>query len=249
MIPDRIQFLGCPLDRIAPADILALARARLANGPPLVIEGLNVFKLIEARRDPPLYASLAKAGLVHIDGAGIALGGRLLGAKLPPRRAGIDLMADLLTLCSETGASVYLLGAKESVLAQTVAAFRSQWPQLVIAGARDGYFSAEQGPAIAAAIAASGAGLLLVGMSSPKKELFIGAQMAACGAKVALGVGGSFDVYAGVVDRAPLWMQRAGLEWFFRLISEPRRLWWRYLHSNTAFGWLLLRALVDRRRR
>lgn len=244
MSATRETLLGCPVDRVDLAEILRRVTAAFAGEGTLSIEGLNVAKLVAARRDTALMAALHSAELVHIDGAGISLGAKLLGNPYPARRAGIDLMGDLLHQAVQQKVGVFLLGAKPEIVAQTAVNFEKAYPGLKIAGYRDGYFNEADEPAIAAQIAASGAGLLLIGISSPKKEIFLQRHMKTSGVRVAMGVGGSFDVVAGAVNRAPLWMQRSGLEWMFRLIQEPRRLARRYVETNSLFALMLLRAML-----
>lgn len=242
----RRLLLGCPLDAQSRHEILARAEAAFAGTGRMVIEGLNVAKLVEARRTPSLMAALHAATVVHTDGAGISLAARLLGLSLPPRRAGIDLMDDLLARAEATQARVFLLGATAEIVAKAAGEIKRRYPQLVMAGTHDGYFAPESAATVATEIAACGAQLLLVGMSSPKKEWFLYHHGAACGAAVAMGVGGSFDVLAGKLHRAPRLMQCCGMEWLFRLMQEPRRLAGRYLRTNSVFALLLLCALLQR---
>ena len=237
----RTMFIDCPLDCLSPQMILECARAAMTEKKLLVIEGLNVAKLVQSHRDPLLMHALDEADIVHIDGAGIALGGKLLGYTFPARRAGIDLMMDLLKSGVTLDKSVFLLGAKEVSVAAAAAAMQQEMPNLKIAGYRNGYFAAEDEVGIVQQIRESGASLLLLGMSSPKKELFLHRYKNELGIQVAMGVGGAFDVVAGLVKRAPGWMQAAGLEWMFRLLQEPRRLLWRYLDTNTTYAYLLLK--------
>lgn len=246
MHPPPRQFFGCPLDPLSREEILTRAQRALHEKTLLVIEGLNVAKLVQARRDAALMQALNEADIVHVDGAGIALGAKLLGHHLPPRRAGIDLMADLLELCAAQNVSVFLLGATADIVTRAAQAFTKQFPTLMIAGTRDGYFTDTDAASVAEAIRSSGAGLLLVGISSPKKEVFLQRYKHQLGVQLAMGVGGAFDVAAGIISRAPRWMQHCGLEWLFRLINEPRRLAWRYVDTNFTYGYLLLTALFRR---
>lgn len=247
--PPRLRFFDCPLDLLAPADLLQRAQAAAVGGAPLRIEGLNVAKLIDARAQAPLRAALDEAELVHIDGGGISIGLRWMGVAPPPRRAGIDLMQDLCAQAAQSGDGVYLLGARPAVVAAAAERLRAAAPGLRIVGARDGYFGEAEVPQVVAAIRASGARYLFVGISSPKKELFLQRHWSELGVAVAMGVGGSFDVLSGMLPRAPLLMQRFGMEWLFRLALEPRRLGWRYVRTNFLYLLLLLRARLSRRYR
>src|SRR5262249_33622565 len=144
---------------------------------------------------------------------------------------------------AEQGLSVYFFGAHEESVNKVVEVFLSQYPNLRIAGYRNGYFTEEENGAIVAEIHRSGADLLFVAMGSPAQEYWIAANLKATGVKFALGVGGSFDHISGRVRRAPLWMQRVGLEWLHRLALEPRRLWRRYLIGNAAFIRLVVKEV------
>lgn len=238
----RINFLGAPLDLLTPQELLDEAQRALDGERRLRLEGLNVAKLIDARCTPMLMNALEKAERVHIDGAGISLGLKLLDLPEPARRAGIDLLGDLCALAAHNGASVYLLGARNEVVQLTVQHLLERFPTLRIAGARDGYYAAEEEVGVIEAIRDSGADILFIGMSSPKKELLLQKHWHHLGVKIGMGVGGSFDVLSGKLRRAPRWMQVVGIEWFFRLIMEPRRLLWRYLRTNSAYLFLLLFA-------
>jgi N-acetylglucosaminyldiphosphoundecaprenol N-acetyl-beta-D-mannosaminyltransferase len=246
--PRRINFLGCPVDLLSQQELLNDARRALVGDYRLRVEGLNVSKLIDARQDTHLMSALNEAERIHIDGAGIALGLRFLNISFPPRRAGIDLLGDLCTLAEQTGASIYLLGAHSEVVALTAQNLRRSYPALRIAGARDGYFEMEEENDVAEAIRVSGADILFIGMSSPKKEILLQKHWPTLGVKIGMGVGGSFDVLSGKLPRAPRWMQAAGMEWLFRLILEPRRLFWRYARSNSSYLKLLIQQKLSHTR-
>jgi N-acetylglucosaminyldiphosphoundecaprenol N-acetyl-beta-D-mannosaminyltransferase len=246
----RIDFLGCPLDLLTPHELLEDARHALRGERRLRVEGLNVAKLVDARSTPVLMRALKDAERVHIDGAGISLGLKVLGEPVPPRRAGIDLLGDLCALAADIDASVYLLGARPDVVELTVQHLLAHYPGLRIVGARDGYFRPEEEASIVESIRSSGADLLFIGMSSPKKELLLQKHWPDLGVKIGMGVGGSFDVLSGKLPRAPRWVQVIGMEWFFRLVLDPRRLLWRYVRTNAAYFFLLtfakLKSIVQR---
>lgn len=242
----RITFFGCPLDLMPVQSLLDDAKHALAGAYRLRLEGLNVAKLIDARRDSLLMSALEEAERVHVDGAGISLGLRLLDIPAPPRRAGIDLLGDLCALAADTGASIYLLGARRDVVELTARRLLDSYPALRIVGIRDGYFTPEEETGVAEAIRASGADILFVGMSSPKKEVLLQKHWPTLGVKIGMGVGGSFDVLSGKLPRAPRWVQVIGMEWLFRLLLEPRRLLWRYVRTNGTFLFLLVREKFKR---
>lgn len=235
----RMTFLGCPLDTAGADEILTRAEAAaLGEGPRLRVEGLNVAKLVEAREDPALMAALREAELVHADGKGIVIGLGIAGIDVP-RCAGIDLMRSLCELAARRGIGVYLLGTRPETIAAAVENLAHDIPGLLVSGFRDGYFSRHEERDVVEEIRASGARFLFIGISSPKKEIFLRRNWETLGVGVGMGVGGAFDVVSGRLPRAPLWMQGAGLEWLFRLLLEPRRLGWRYLRTNAIYARLL----------
>ena len=176
---------------------------------------------------------------------GVVWGGRLLGLEIAERVAGIDLFTELLALAETRGEPVFFLGAKPDVVERAVDRIRARHRALDIAGWHHGYFWDDE-EQIVQMVRDSGATMLFVAITSPKKEQFINRWRAELGVKFAMGVGGTFDVVAGVTTRAPRWMQGAGLEWFYRLAQEPRRMWRRYLDTNLRFAILLLRESVGR---
>jgi len=238
----RIEFMGCPLDLVSPEGLVEQARGALTDGSRLRLEGLNVAKLVDARATPFLMQALREAERVHIDGAGISLGLKTLGICAPARCAGIDLMGLLCEMAAANGASVYLLGARQAVVELTAQYLLARYPGLRIAGLRNGYFAASEEADVVQEIRDSGADILFVGMSSPKKELLLQTYWPSLGVKVGMGVGGSFDVLSGQLPRAPRWVQRIAMEWLFRLLLEPRRLLWRYVRTNSVYLLLLAAA-------
>lgn len=231
----RKNFLGCPVDLMDRDEILRRVDDSLVHGSRLHIEGVNVAKVVQAQRDPLLMQALEDSDLVHVDGKGVEWAMRLLGEPVPARCAGIDLMMDMVAHAAHRGAPVYLLGSKRPVVERVEKVLKQRYRGLTIAGISDGYFDAENVHRVVDSIAKSRAKILLVGISSPKKELFVREHHAKLGVNITLGVGGSFDVISGALKRAPGWMQRGGLEWAFRALQEPRRLFRRYLTTNSAF--------------
>lgn len=237
---ERIELFGVPMDALSMAETVSEIDRRIAGRLFTQHVVVNVAKLVQMQDDPELARAVKACDLINIDGAGVVFGGRMLGLKIPERVAGIDLFEELLGYAEGAGKSVYLLGATPEVIAKTVAKVRNDHPGLDIAGYHHGYFWDDE-EAIVHKIQASGAALLFVGIGSPLKERFINRWRDDFGVLFAMGVGGTFDVVAGKVRRAPVWMQRAGLEWLFRVLQEPRRMWRRYLVTNTRFIFMLLR--------
>ena len=151
-------------------------------------------------------------------------------------------MQNLVALAHDKGYKIYLLGAKQEVVQQVANTYKKQYNQDIVAGYRDGYFTTQQEPQVVEDIAASGAHMLFVAITSPIKENFLYKHRDILkGVHFIMGVGGSFDVVAGLTKRAPLWMQNAGLEWFYRFAQEPKRMWKRYLVGNSTFIYLVLK--------
>ena len=151
-------------------------------------------------------------------------------------------MQNLVELAHEKNHKVYFFGAKEEIVQEVVKKYSEKYSPNIIAGYRNGYFKKEEEKDIAKQISESGANILFVAISSPTKENFLYQNKALLSnVNFIMGVGGSFDVVSGKVKRAPLWMQKNGLEWFYRFIQEPKRMWRRYLVGNTKFIILVLK--------
>ncbi|BCQ24514.1 WecB/TagA/CpsF family glycosyltransferase [Caballeronia sp. NK8] len=206
---------------------------------------VNVAKIVHMKRDPALAESVQACDVINIDGMGVVWGARMLGHDIPERIAGIDLFGRLLEVATEQRWPVYLLGATDAVVARTVERVTEKYRGLQVAGYASGYFWDDEEAAVTA-IRNSGARLLFVAITSPKKETFIERWKNQLGVDFVMGVGGTFDVIAGKVRRAPVWMQRCGLEWLFRVIQEPRRMWKRYLVTNAQFAMMLAKAYLGR---
>lgn len=243
----RPTFLSVPLDPLTIDETVSHCRDLVLARRPCQHVVLNAGKCVLLHDNPDLRKAIQECALVSADGQSVVWAARWLGVPVPERVAGIDLMERLLELSARERWPVYFLGAREDVLRLFEAEALRRFPALVVAGKRDGYFDAEQEPSIAEAVRASGARLLFVAMPSPQKERFLARHLARMGPVLAMGVGGSFDVWAGLTSRAPRWMQRAGLEWLFRFAQEPRRMWRRYLIGNFRFLWIVLLSGRSRR--
>jgi len=176
---------------------------------------------MHARRDARYRDVVNAADLVLADSAGIVWASRVLGRPLRGRVTGIDFAERLCTLI---GYPVYLLGARPGIAERAAAALRSRHPNLAIAGTHHGFFGDDEGPAVAAAIRQCGARIVFVALGFPRQEFFIHDRLGEIGPAVCMGVGGAFDVWAGVATRAPAAWRGLGLEWLYRLIREPARL-------------------------
>lgn len=237
----RSTILSCAIDAVDRQDAVRRCLEIVERGTFGQHMAVNAAKLVAYQDDAELREITERCSLVCADGQSVVWAARLLGEPLPERVTGIDLMFDLFRAAEERGLRVYLLGARQEVLERAVERLRRLHPRLQIAGFRDGYFADDEEDDVVAGIRASGADMLFVAMSSPRKERFLGRHGAALGVPFAMGVGGAVDVLAGATRRAPRSMQVAGLEWLYRLAQEPRRLGPRYLRTNTRFIALVAR--------
>lgn len=243
----RASVLGADVDRLDLRETVARCRELVESGGPAQHVCVNAAKLVAMQRDERLRQIVAGCDVVSADGQSVVWAARLLRERLPERVAGIDLMHELLALAEREGWGVFFLGATPEVLERAVRRIEERYPRLSVAGARHGYFSVDEQPELCEAIRAARPELLFVAMSSPRKEYWLGEHAKALGVPFSMGVGGALDVEAGLVRRAPRWLQRAGLEWLFRLLQDPRRLLRRYVVGNARFAALLLRELAARR--
>jgi N-acetylglucosaminyldiphosphoundecaprenol N-acetyl-beta-D-mannosaminyltransferase len=244
----RVDLLGCAIDPVDMDTAVATIDAAIAGGGFCRHADVNASKIVALQTDAAMRASIENAELVVADGQSVVWASRLLGQPLPARVAGIDLMNRLIELAEQRGYSIYILGARQEILEEAVERLHEAHPALRIAGYRNGYFDESEEYAVAREIRDADADILFVAISSPRKEYFLARHGPDLGIPYVMGVGGSIDVVSGHVRRAPLWIQRGGFEWAFRLVQEPRRLFRRYLVTNAHFLALVFRHLIRRRR-
>jgi N-acetylglucosaminyldiphosphoundecaprenol N-acetyl-beta-D-mannosaminyltransferase len=244
----RITLMGCSIDNLSMEETLQTVEGFIATGKPHQHVVVNVDKLVKASRDPALQRIINECALVNVDGMPVVWASRLLGKPLKERVAGVDLFEALMRRAGEKGWRVFLLGAKEEVVREVAGTYGRKYPQLVLAGCRNGYWNGEIEEAmVVEQIRDARPDILFVAINSPKKEQFLGRWQAEMKIPFAMGVGGTFDVAIGLVKRAPVWMQKAGLEWFYRFLQEPRRMFRRYFIDDMAFVWLLIKEVKGRR--
>ena len=236
-----IEMMGCRIDNLSMEETLQKVDGFIRDGRPRQHVVVNVDKLVKASRDIELQRIINQCALVNVDGMPVVWASRLLGKGLKERVAGIDLYEALMSRSAELGWRVFLLGAKEEVVSAVKVIYERKYPGLIVAGYRNGYWEAEEELCVVKQVKAAQPDLLFVAISSPKKEQFLGRYQAEMKVPFAMGVGGTFDVAAGNVKRAPVWMQKSGLEWFYRFLQEPRRMFKRYFIDDIAFLWLLIK--------
>ena len=242
----RIEMMGCQIDNLSMEETLHTIEKFIQSGRPHQHVVVNVDKLVKASRDVELRRIINECPLINVDGMPVVWASRLLGKPLKERVAGVDLFESLMKRSAEKGWRVYLLGAREEVVLGVKQIYMRKYPGLTVAGYRNGYWKPEEEAEVVEQIKAAEADLLFVAISSPMKEHFLGRYQAEMKIPFAMGVGGTFDVAVGKVKRAPVWMQGAGLEWFYRFLQEPRRMFKRYFVDDMFFFWLLLKEYVRR---
>ncbi len=240
----RIDILGCPVDNLTIEETVARINEFINDGRPHQHVVVNVDKIVKVHRNPRLLDIVNRCDLINADGMPVVWASRLLGRPLKGRVAGIDLFMKLLERSEEHGWRVFFLGARQPVVTQVVKTVSETYPSLKIAGFRNGYWQSEQEESVVEEIKKANPDILFVAISSPKKEEFLGTYLTYMDVPFAMGVGGAFDVMAGLTNRAPVWMQKSGLEWFYRFLQEPKRLFRRYFVDDMYFFWLLTKQLL-----
>ena len=242
----RVTFLGSPMDTLTMSETVESIKGRIKTGKFTQHVVVNVAKLVNMKKDPELAQSVTECDIINIDGMGVVWGARFVGHDVSERVAGVDLFMELNKMAEQEALPVFYLGATEEVVAETAAKMQSLHPDLNIVGAHHGYFWDDE-QSVVDKIRESGAKMLFVAITSPKKENFINRWKSQLGVNFVMGVGGTFDVVAGKVERAPVWMQNSGLEWFYRVVQEPGRMWKRYATTNNSYAWLLLQEKTKKR--
>ncbi|WP_026897746.1 WecB/TagA/CpsF family glycosyltransferase [Daejeonella oryzae] len=238
---NRINICNIPVDALTMQQTLDLIHQSIAGKKPVHHVVVNAAKMVNAQKDSELRDSIVNCDIINADGQAVVWASRFLNTPLPERVAGIDLMDNLVISAAAKGYKIFFLGAKEEVVKKVVEKYTSSFGSGIIAGYRNGYFNKDEEIQIAKQIADSHADILFVAMSSPKKEIFLDTYKHLIKTSFIMGVGGSFDVVSGMVKRAPKWMQKAGLEWLYRTMQEPGRMWKRYLYTNTGFIYLVMK--------
>lgn len=220
---ERVNILGVDVDAVTMAEAVNVVRRAMDARAGVMVATANAEMLMRATHDEELRRILNASALVVPDGAGTVWAARHLGHAMPERVAGYDLAQELLRCAPAEGRRVYFFGSAPGVAEKAKAKAEQLYPGIEIVGVRNGFFSPADNAAIIAEIRAARPDLLLVALGVPKQEKWIAAHLAELDVPVAIGVGGTLDVMAGVMKRAPYWMQRAKLEWLFRGLMQPKR--------------------------
>lgn len=221
---DSVRLLGMRVDRVDMAGAISCVERFVAEGMPRHIVTADASMVVTYNEDAEFAAIVDKADLVTPDGAGILWATRRLGIPVRSKVSGVDLAAKCCELSAERGWRIFFFGAAPGVAEEARARMLALFPNAQIVGFRDGYFKPDEETKVVEEIRAAKPDILLVALGIPKQEKFITRNKAALGVPVSIGVGGTLDVFSGTVRRAPLWMQKASLEWLYRLASNPKKI-------------------------
>lgn len=246
-MPQRIHILNTYIDNLTMQETLTEVSNAIENKYLIHHTVVNAGKIVALQKDKELKRGVNNADIINADGQAVIWASKILNKPLKERVAGIDLFENLIKFAYKNQKKIYLLGAKEEVLQELVKRIHKNYSDQILAGYHHGYFTKEEEPSIVNNISTSGAHMLFVAMSSPKKEIFLeNYKNQLKNLNFIMGVGGSFDVLAGKTKRAPLWMQNSGLEWFYRFLQEPKRMWKRYLIGNIKFIYLVFKEKLKK---
>lgn len=222
-VTDRVQILAIGVDPVTMEQAVARCLDFLAEERPHLVVTPNAEIAYAASKDPSLAAILNDADLAVPDGIGVVMASRMLGQPVPEKVGGADLATSLMKALDARGTGrVFLFGTRPEVVAEAARRLQAQYPHVSLVGFRDGFFKPEEEPAIIEQIRAAQADLLFVALGSPKQERWLHQHLPALGVRLGMGVGGTIDVWAGAVPRAPEWMLKANLEWLFRIVKLGR---------------------------
>lgn len=242
MTSKKVKFLNTLIDNLSIDETLNIIDKTIKEKSQIHHVVVNAGKIVAMQTDQKLRQSVNNSDLINADGQAVVWASKFLNKPLKERVTGIDLMQKLVEIAYHREYKIFFFGAKEDIVEKVVKKYEKIYSSKIIAGYRNGYYEKEAEKEIAQQIADSGAQILFVAITSPKKEKFLNDQKEILkGVNFIMGVGGSFDVVAGLTKRAPIWMQKNGLEWFYRFIQEPRRMWKRYLIGNTKFIMLVIK--------
>lgn len=241
----RPVLFGVPVDALNMEETVARVAQLVADGTgPHQHVVLNAAKVVEMQRNPALRAIIESCSVVNADGSSIVWASKLLGSPLPGRVTGIDLFVELVAEAEASGRSIFLLGAEQWVVEAVEKNLKAKHPRLIVAGIRNGFWS--DNIELVEYIRACKPDYLFLAIPSPRKEFWLNEHLEELGVPLVMGVGGSFDVVAGRTRRAPMIMQKLGMEWAWRVMQEPRRLWKRYLFGNLRFMRIVAQEYLHR---
>ena len=237
----EIKIFKIKIHLLCKQEFLDIINLNLREGNQIVQNGVNAASIIGLKNNNELIHAYNNSDLINVDGMSMVWALRFFGYSVPERVACPDLAKDILAIAEKENYSIFLFGAKEESLIQSLKKLKEEYPKLNLVGHRNGYYKITEESAIVEMINNSNPDILLLGMPSPKKELFVEKYKDQLQVKYLFGVGGFFDILSGKLKRAPVWMQNRGLEWVYRFIQEPRRMGHRYIIGNIQFIILVLK--------
>ena len=235
IFPNRYPILNTYVNALSMEETIACVEQIIASKKPTQHVVINASKINLMNEDSELKDIVNECPLINADGSSIVWAAKKLGVPLHERVTGCDLFQELIKVAANKGYKVYFFGAREEVVLEVKRIFEEKYPTLQITGYRNGYFTEADESEIVNDMASSGADMMFVAFSSPKKEYWVHKYLDQLNIPFVMGVGGSFDIVAGKTTRAPKWIQKIGMEWFYRFIQEPRRMWRRYIIGNAKF--------------
>jgi N-acetylglucosaminyldiphosphoundecaprenol N-acetyl-beta-D-mannosaminyltransferase len=237
----RLDILGVRCDLVSLAEVVEQCVQTIDRNQCCRLSMINARKIRMAHEQPLIAEAIDTSHIAGADGVGVILAARLLGKRLNTGRVnGTDLMMALFKEANERGYSIYLLGSTREILNACMERLGTEYSNVKLLGMQDGYFQKDETEGIAHHIRKLKPNILFIGLPSPQKELFARKYQDVLRANIIHGVGGSFDVFAGQISRAPNWMQKFGLEWLHRLLKEPTRMGPRVINEN----WYMIKLVI-----
>ncbi|MFF2877748.1 WecB/TagA/CpsF family glycosyltransferase [Gottfriedia sp. NPDC057991] len=241
----RVKILGSYVDALTMEETLGEVDKIINYRRPVQHVVVNASKINLMKQDDQLTEIVNSCPIINADGQSVVWAAKILNKPLPERVTGIDLFENLVKISSLKEYKLFFFGASEDVVKRVVNIYKEKYPEINIVGYRSGYFTEAEEKKIVNDIKKVEPDILFVAFSSPKKEYWINKYLYDLNVPFVMGVGGSFDVIAGLTTRAPKWMQQAGLEWFHRFIQEPKRMFKRYIVGNLKFCYLVLLEKIN----
>lgn len=246
-VDKRVDFLGLKLDNLDLDESVQRIEKFIEERRPRQVFTPNAALTVWSHQNPYLKEVYLRTDLITADGIGVFMGSRFLGRPVKANVPAVSMFFKFLPIALQKGYRMYFLGARPEVVVKAVENVKKEYPGINIVGYHHGHYPASDEPKVMEDIISSRPDIVFVAMSTPQKEKFIDTYKEKLNVPVMVGVGGTFDIAAGVTKLAPVWIRKGGLEWLYRLIQEPRRLWRRYAETHPAFVYLLIKAFVTER--
>ena len=243
---DKITIFDCLISNLSLNETVDMIHTAIKNNRRISHCCVNAAKIVNMKKNIELSNSIKGCDIISADGQSIVWASRILNSPLKERVAGIDLMNKLIDLSSKNKHKIFFLGATDDIIVKLIGKINKCYGSEIVAGWNNGYFEASDEGKIINKINRSNPDILFVGMSSPKKEFFLNKfKYKLKDINFIMGVGGSFDVISGEIKRAPIFLQQIGLEWLYRFLQEPKRMWKRYLIGNIKFIYLVIKTKLS----